>query len=124
MYILPALQQSNVIYHFSCHCNILYVGCTSQRLHDRTKQMFPNLSALALFPRNTFFFPISANLPPSLLLLIQPFNFIFYKIQSVLNIVMTVDTLFLPRTPLLSIYLLLKPLSSKLLILPSADKKN
>ena len=47
----------------------------------------------------------------SLLFLIQPLDSTFYKILSVLNIMMTVDSLFLPKAALLSIYLLLKPLS-------------
>ena len=37
---------------------------------------------------------------------------------------MTVDSLFLPKVALLSIYLLLKPLSSKVRTPPSANKKN
>ena len=36
--VLPALQKSNVIYQFSCHCDSRYVGRTSQRLQDRIKQ--------------------------------------------------------------------------------------
>ena len=44
--------------------------------------------------------------------------------MSVLNIMMTVDFLFLPNAALLSIYLHLKPLLSKLLALSSADKKS
>ena len=39
--VLPALQKSNVIYQFSCHCNCRYVGRTSQRLQDRIKQHVP-----------------------------------------------------------------------------------
>ena len=38
---LPALQKSNVIYQFSCHCDSRYVGRTSQRLQDRIKQHVP-----------------------------------------------------------------------------------
>ena len=57
-------------------------------------------------------------------LLIQPSDFIFYKILPALNIMMTADFLFLPKAAHLFIYLLLKPLSSKLLTSPSADKKN
>ena len=72
--------------------------------------------------------PVGANLPPrlipSLFLLIQPLDFIFYKILPALNIMMTVDSLFLPKIALLFIYLLLKPLLSKLLTPPSANKKN
>ena len=51
---------------------------------------------------------VSANFPPSLisslLLLIWPLEFIFYKILPALNIMMT-DSLFLPKTTLISIYL-------------------
>ena len=39
--VLPALQKSNVIYQFSCHCDSRYVGRTSLRLQDRTKQHVP-----------------------------------------------------------------------------------
>ena len=39
--VLPALQKSNVIYQFSCHCDSWYVGRTSQRLQDRIKQHVP-----------------------------------------------------------------------------------
>ena len=41
MDVLPALQKSNVIYQFSCHCDSRYVGRTSQRLQDRIKQHVP-----------------------------------------------------------------------------------
>ena len=39
--VLPALQKSNVIYLFSCHCGSWYVGGTFQRLQDRIKQHVP-----------------------------------------------------------------------------------
>ena len=39
--VLPALQKSNVIYQFSCHCDSRYVGRTSQRLPDKIKQYVP-----------------------------------------------------------------------------------
>ena len=39
--VLPALQKSNVIYQFSCHCDSWNVGRTSQRLQDRAKQHIP-----------------------------------------------------------------------------------
>ena len=38
---MPALQKSNVIYQFSCHCDSWYVGRTSQRLQDTIKQHVP-----------------------------------------------------------------------------------
>ena len=65
----------------------------------------------------------SPSFVPSLLLLIQPLDFIFHKILPVRNIMMTVDILFLFKAALFSIYLLLKPLSSKLVTPPSAEKK-
>ena len=120
----PALQKSNVIYSFSCHCDSRYVGRTSETLQDGINNTSPNLSALALLPRNVYFLPVGANLPsrtiPSFLLLIQPLDFTSHKILFVLSIRMTVDFLFLPETALL----LLKPLLSKLLTPLSADKKN
>ena len=36
--VLPALQNSHVIYQFSCHSDRRYVGRTSQSLQDRIKQ--------------------------------------------------------------------------------------
>ena len=39
--VLPALQNSNVIYQFSFHCDSRYVGRTSQKLQDRIKQHVP-----------------------------------------------------------------------------------
>ena len=120
--VLPALQKSNVIYQSSCRCDIPK-GCRTE-----SNNMSPNLSVLALLPKNAYFLLVGANLPPglipSLLLLIQPLDFIFYKILPVLNIMMTADFLFLPKAAHLFIYLLLKPLSSKLLTPPFADKKN
>ena len=125
---LPSLQKSNVIYQFSCHCDSQYVGRTSNSCRRESNNMSPNLSILALLPKDAYFLLVGANLPPrlitSLLLLIQPLDFIFYKMLCVLNIMMTADFLFLPKTAYLFIYLLLKPLSSKLLTPPSADKKN
>ena len=90
--------------------------------------MSPNLSILALLSKNAYFMPVGANLPPrlipSLLLLLQQLDFIFYKILPALSIMMTADFLFLPKAAHLFIYPLLKPLSSKLLTPPSAVKKN
>ena len=88
---------------------------------------YPSLFVCALLPRNAYFLPVGAKLPrrliPSILLLIQPLDFIFYKILSVLNIMTTVDSLFLPKAALLSIFLILKPLSIELLTPPSVDKR-
>ena len=79
--VLPALQKSNVIYQFSCHSDSRCVSCTSQGCRTESNNMSPNLSVLAL-PKNAYFLLVGANLPPrpipSLLLLIQPLDFIFY----------------------------------------------
>ena len=41
-HVLPgALQESNMIYQFSCHCDNRYVGRIFQRLQDRIKQHVP-----------------------------------------------------------------------------------
>ena len=80
----------------------------------RTKlnKRFPNLSVLVLLPRNAYFLPVRANPPPSVipsyLLVIQPLDFIFYKILPVYNIRMTANSLFLHKASLFLIYLLLK----------------
>ena len=62
---------------------------------------FSNVSALAHLPKNAYFLLVLTNLPPSLipslLLLIQPLNFFFYKILVVLNNIMTVDSLILAQ---------------------------
>ena len=108
----PALQKSNVIDQFSCHCDNWYIGRAFQRLQDIINSTFPNLSALILLPKSAYFLPVGANLPPtlipSLLLLIQQLDFIFYKILSVLNIMMVEILYSCPRS----------------LFFPSADKKN
>ena len=77
--VLPALQTSNVIYQFSCHCNSRYEGRTSRRLQDRIKQHVPKSIRSRSSSHKRYFLPVSANLPPSLLLLIQPLDFILYK---------------------------------------------
>ena len=88
-----------------------------QRLRERIKQHVPksirSYSSLKriLLARQCK----SSNQLNTHFLLIQPLDFIFFKILPVLNIVMTLDFLFSPKAALLSIYLLLKPLSSKLL---------
>ena len=103
--------------------SVLFEDCRTE-----LNYMSPNLSVLALLPKSFYFLPGGANIPPrlipSLLLLNQPIYFIFCKILLMLNILMTVDFLFLPKAAYLLIYLLLKPRSSKLLTPPSADKKN
>ena len=39
--VLSTTQKSSVIYECKCHCDSRYMGRTSQRLQDRTKQHVP-----------------------------------------------------------------------------------
>ena len=92
--VLPASQNSNMIYPFSCYCDSRYEGRPSERLQDRIKQhVFKSIRSFSSSQKRIL--TVSANLPlslmPSLLLLLQPLNFIFYKILPALNIMMTVD---------------------------------
>ena len=124
--VLHFFAEKQLIYQFSFHCDSHYVDRTSQWLQDKIKQHVATFFRSLSFQKCMYFLPVSANLSPSLisilLLVIQPFVFLFYKILPVLKIMITVDSLFLPKAALLSIYLLLKPLLSKLLTSPSADK--
>ena len=99
--VLPALQNSNVIYQFSCHCESRYVDCTSQTLQDRIKQLiFQNLSFMAL-PKNVTFQFANADILPSQQLkfnlsrMIRPLDFTSYAIPLVLNTIMTACSPFL-----------------------------
>ena len=96
--VLMPLQQS-----------VCTVGRTSQRLHNRIEQHVSkpirssSLSKKRLLPAGRF---KSSTWPiPSLLLVIQPLDFIFYQILPVLNINITAGSLFLPKAALLSIYI-------------------
>ena len=107
----PALQKSNVIYQFLCHYDCRYVGRTTQKVNDRIKQNVAksicscSSSQKPLLPArrcksstqtiNTQFRATDSAIV-----------FIFYKILFVLNIMMTVDFLFLPKALLLSVNLL------------------
>ena len=70
----------------TCHYDSRYVGriSQSQRLQCIIKQHVSNSIRSDSSSRKTYFLPVGANLLPrlipSLLLLIQPLDFIFYKI--------------------------------------------
>ena len=142
MDVLPALQKSNVIYQFSCHCDSRYVGRTSQRLQDRIKQHVPksirscSSSQKCLLPKM-----LTSLLSPNL-----------YKNAYRCKSSTQTNTQSLASNSAIGLHLLqnptcaqhyddsrfsilaqgrspfhlsaLKPLSSKLLTPPSADKKN
>ena len=53
--VLPALQNSNVIYQFSCHCDSRYVNRTSQSLQDRIQLHVPkSIRYGTSFPKRDF----------------------------------------------------------------------
>ena len=126
--VLPALHKSNMIYQFSCHCDSRYVGRTSQRLQNRIKQHVPksirscSSSHKRLLPARRCKSSTQTNTQS--LASDSAIGLHLYRILRALNIIMTADFLSLPKAAHLFIYLLLKPLSSKLLTPPSADKKN
>ena len=39
--VLPAIDQSNIIYQYTCRCDSRYVGLTSQHLQQRIRQHVP-----------------------------------------------------------------------------------
>ena len=52
--VLPSHYHSNVIYQFVCHCDSRYVGCTSQRLEKRIKQVIHRQSSRLAQPPKSF----------------------------------------------------------------------
>ena len=38
-HVLPANQRSMIVYEYVCHCDCRYLGCTTQRLQERIKQL-------------------------------------------------------------------------------------
>ena len=114
-------------YQFSCHCDSRYVGCTSRRPQDRIKQHVPksirfcSSSQKRLLPARRCKSSTQTNTQS--LASDSAIGLHLFQILPALNIMMTADFLFLPKAAHLFIYLLLKPLSSKLLTPPSADKK-
>ena len=99
--VLNALQKSNVIFQFSCHCDNQYVGRTSQRLQNRIKLHVPK-SIRSCSSTQKRFLParrckssthINNQSPASH----SAIELHLYKILTGLNIMTTVDFLFLPR---------------------------
>ena len=50
--VLPAFHQSNIVYQFLWHCDSRYVGRTSQKLQQRTKQHVPKTILQELISQN------------------------------------------------------------------------
>jgi len=97
--VLPAFQQSNVIYQFSCHCDSR--GRTFQRLQDRIKQHISKsirnatCSQTRIQPKRDY--KSSTQVPTIYFYLaILPSDDIFCAIPSVHKITMTNNFLFLP----------------------------
>ena len=128
--VLPALQNSNVIYQFSCHCDSRYVGRTSQRLQDRIKQHVPKSIRYGTSSPNVIFQFANANIPLSQKLkfnlsrMIRPLDFTFYAIPLALSTMMTACSPFSQKDVRHFVFQPLKPPSLKLPTLLSADKKN
>ena len=146
--VQPALQKSNVVYQFACHCDISrYVGLLPQRLQDRIKQHISKSICSFSSSRNAYFLPFDANLPPrlipNLLLLIEYWTSSFLQNSvcaqhyygSRFFILAQGCSFFYLSAPLstfaqnrfsfhLSAFLSIYVLSSKLSNPPSADKKN
>ena len=112
--VLPAVQKSNVIYQFSCHCDSRYVGRTSQRLQDRIKQHVPksfhscSFSQKRLLPARRCKSSTQTNTQS----LASDSAIGLHLLQNPIcaQIMMTADFLFLSKAAHLFIYLLLKPL--------------
>ena len=89
-------------------CRIIKQHVTKSKRHCSSSQK----GILSVRQNKSFTQSITLSLADNYLLLpIQPLD--FYKILTVLNIMMTVDFLFSPKAAFFSIYLLLKPLLIK-----------
>ena len=123
--VLPSHHHSNVIYHFVCHCDSRYVGCTSQHLEERIKQHVPrpianppaspnrqslSRSCKATHAHNNFMNPPLVN--------------IFLTTPNAPFTTATKNFLFLLEVALLFVFLLLKRLSLNLSIPFCVSKKN
>ena len=118
--ILPALNKSNVIYQFSCHCDSRYVGRTIQMLQDRIKQHVPeSIRSCCSSEKHILSARLCETSTQTIIQSLASDSTIgFHVLQNpvcVQHYYGSIDFLFLPKGDLLSIYLLLKPLSSKLL---------
>ena len=60
--MLPASQQSNIVYELSCQCDSRYVGHTSQWLQDRIKQHIPKYVRTGQFSQDRAAFNHSCKL--------------------------------------------------------------
>ena len=59
--VLPSTSFNNVIYKYTCRCDAVYVGRTSQRLSDRIKQHVPQSLLAYCNTVNQRLTPVSAN---------------------------------------------------------------
>ena len=122
--ILPAIKRSNVIYQFSCQCDSRNLRSISPSLQYRIKQhVCKSIHSGSLSQKL-----VVANLPPSLipslLFLIQPLDFIFYKLLPVLNITLTVNSLFFRKNALfLPLSIVALEATSLKLVTPSSINK-
>ena len=126
--LLPALQKSNVIYQFSCPCDSQYVGRTFQTLQNRIKRhVLKSIRSCSSSQKRLL--PAShgkSSTQTNIQSLLSDSAIGLHLLQNPTCAQHYDDSRFsiLARGRSLSIYLLLKPLLSKLLTPPSADKKN
>jgi len=122
--VLPSHHQKNVIYQFVRHCDSRYVGRTSQRLEERIKQHTPKSITNPPTPhiRQSLPCPGKDTSPdnftklPSVKLFLTKLNvpYIAIRTNSLFSLELAPHFISLPW----------KRLSSNLLILFSANKKN
>ena len=128
--VLPALQKSNVIYQFSCHCDSWDVGRTSQSLQNRIKQHVPksihscSSSQKSLLPAWRCKSSTQTNTQSPASDSVIGLHILQHPVCAQHYDDSRVSILVQGRFPYHLQYLLLKPLSSNFPIPPSADKKN
>ena len=100
--VLLALQKSNLIYPFSCHCDSRYVSRTIQKLQNRIKQHVPkSIRSCSLFQKRILPARLcKSSYHANTQSLASDSAIGFYLLQNLAcaNIIMAVDSLFLPKS--------------------------
>ena len=98
MDVLPAFQESNVIYQFSCHCDSRYVGRISLRLQDRIKKHVPKSIRSSSSSQKRLLPACHCKSSIQSLASDSAIELIFYKILTVLSIMIRVIIFFRQST--------------------------
>ena len=96
--VLPAFQESNVIYQFSCHCDSRYVGRISLRLQDRIKKHVPKSIRSSSSSQKRLLPACHGKSSIQSLASDSAIELIFYKILTVLSIMIRVTIFFRQST--------------------------